>query len=130
MQAIPVSSSTGSFIALVDGRWALQLSDGQPPLNDAADPAFWPLLESDPQTVIALARVPGEPALPFETIIESAIRSASPYWQEATIPWIRALGIEPSSSIGEAASDVVTAHRANQRSRQQLERWLSHKPWR
>jgi hypothetical protein len=129
IRAIPDSHAAGSSIELVDGRWVLTLPGGHPPLVDTADPAFWPILERDPKTVLDPAPGVGTPPLPLAAIIESALRSDLSYWQEATVPWIRALDIDPSSRIGKAAADAVASRRAGQHHRQQLERWLTRKPW-
>jgi hypothetical protein len=119
-----VSDSGGTSLRVERGRWVLVARTGSVPVASDSLYGLLPLLEKDPLEVqAALAQLNGPP-FPFEEVVESALRSNSAYWQEASVSWLWGLGLEPTGSLKAAATDATERKLASQRARQDITRWL------
>jgi hypothetical protein len=124
-----VSDSGGTSLRVERARWVFVARTGSFPVEESDSlHMLLPLLERDPVHVQAgLAELNGPP-FPFNEVVETALRSDSGYWQEASVPWLWALELEPTGSLRDAATAATERKLASQRARQDMLRWLRGLP--
>jgi hypothetical protein len=122
------SETGGTSLRVENGHWVLGGGHRSERVSQDSLYGLLPLLEQDPAaTTEAVARLNG-PAFPWAQVVETALRSISPYWQQAAVPWLWTLGLKPTGSLKEAAAAAVESRVTSQRARQDILRWLRGLP--
>lgn len=127
VEAITLSESGGTRLAVKDGRWVILSPQGTKGAGEALV-ALLPLLEHEPVDVVEAVSASHSEPFPWRALLVFALCGASAYWQERAVPWLDVLEASPDGALAEAARHVIKEGRCGQRYRQQLHRWLAGKP--
>lgn len=125
---VPLSESSGTWLALDHGQWVIGGRQSEPHPIAEAMVGVLPLLERDPSDVLPAMKHLHGPDFPMLDLLTVALNTGSGYWQGHAVKWLAAIDLSPTGAIASAARGALQRKQAQQRDRQQLQRWLEGKP--